>query len=141
MPELWTLGHFTLMQPIPRNIKVPVVISVWIITLLVAGYSYTTITGFQDFYDAYQAPKTSGLWVAGYHLSLPVLTTIFYDCWPVAGLISLVVVIYGIAILGRAEQSFTHLIWYATVSFSLNAVWLIWTLFVERSLYVGLFPV
>jgi hypothetical protein len=123
--------HATL--TIRRKVTLPVVCGVWITTLLVVGYTWAMLPWFLDYYDYFQQQTNNSLDYGaaielfhGYHLAgVPV---------------ALCVLGYGVHLLWAVERRIEHVLWYAALSISLAASWLVWALLVERSFYELLFP-
>src|SRR5688500_13504244 len=100
---------------LPRKVVAPVVIVVWVITALVAGYTCAVLS-----------------WLFGYrpYLGTSGIFEWFVRSHSVSVPLGLAVVGFGIRLLCLSETSVVHLAWYSSVGISLAAAWLTWVLFV-----------
>jgi hypothetical protein len=127
------------MQTIPRSLALPVVCCVWVISLLVAGYTCTMLPWFRDYYGFYlekgaDAFRGSAFAPAG-------IATLFLRGHLIGVPLCLVILGYGARLLKSAAVGAAHVAWYATASVSLSAIWFVWVLAIQRSFYELLFPV
>ena len=114
-----------------RKVALPVVIGVSVITVLVATYTCAMLPWFRDYCDYYQS--SGAIRLAG-------VTSAFLRLHLVGLPLGLFIIGYGVRLLRPAETSAAHLAWYASVSVTLGALWQVWAMLAERSLYALLFP-
>ena len=124
---------------VPRNITLPVVLAVWIIAALVAGYIYSALPWFKDYYEYYLTRGADGF--VGSPFAHAGVATIFRKCYLLGLPLFVAVVGYGGRLVQLSAVGAAHLAWYVSLSLALAAIWLMWMLTIERGFYELLFPV
>ena len=121
------------MLTISRKVTLPVVCGVWIITLLIAGYTSAMLPSFLDYYDHFQRQANNSI-------DYGTVTEMFHGYYLVGVPVGLCVIGYGAQLLRGAERSAAHVAWYAVLSMSMAMSWFVWTLLAQQTLYDLLFP-
>ena len=108
----------------PRNVILPVVVGVWIVTALAATYTWVLVQGISITLNFFQAGSDRTIPIAG-------ITTAFLRFHLLGAVLGLAIVGYGVCLLRLAEASAAHLAWYASLSVSLVAFWQTWAMLAE----------
>jgi hypothetical protein len=109
----------------PRNVILPVVVGVWVITALVATYTWLLVQGISITLNFFQAGRDITIPLAG-------VTSAFLRFHLLGVALVLVIVGCGVRLLCQSEASAAHLAWYASLSVSLAAFWQTWAMLADR---------
>ena len=89
------------MTTVSRKATLPIVCGVWIITLLVAGYTCAILPWFLDYYDFYQQSGGGGM-------QYPVAVTFFHRSYLLGLPVGLSIIGYGVHLLRPTERRVEH---------------------------------